>query len=90
MNQQNVDHILQQLRVQKRRLQQEKIELESAREELEGTSESWRIIGNLMVKKKPQALQKDLDASLEQVTTRLGMLEQQEEQLRKQVADEQE
>lgn len=90
MNQQQVDQVIAQLRVQKRRLQQEKIELESAREELDGTSESWRIIGNLMVKKKPQALIGELDASLEQVATRLGVLEQQEEQLRKQLADEQE
>ncbi len=76
---------LQQLHVQKQRLQREKIELESAVEELTDASESYKIIGNVMIKKTPQDIKKGLEEQLEKLVTRIGVLEKQEKQLRENI-----
>lgn len=78
---QSLDQLSGQLRVQRQRLQREQVELESAREELSSSEESWKIIGNLMVKKNAQELQQELDKELEEVTTRLEAIKQQEQRL---------
>lgn len=82
-NQQN--NLLQQLHVQLQRLHREQVELESAIEELDDTQESYRIVGNLMVKKSPAAIKKQLTVDLEDVSARIGSLKKQQQQLREQL-----
>ena len=84
---QRVDEVLGQLSVQKQRLQRERVELESALEELKNTTESYKLIGNLMLKKPTKQLREDLTKQLEQVTKRLESVEQQAGALRKQVEE---
>ncbi len=62
------------LAIQQQALQRQQIELESAIEELD-TNEAWKVIGNIMVKKDPQVLKKELQEKLATVTNRLERLQ---------------
>ena len=83
MNQQ-ITQGLQQLQIQKQRLQHERIELESALEELEGSEDSYKVIGNLMVKKSAKSIGEELSQKLEQTTKQIERLEEQHERLQEQ------
>lgn len=84
-----LEQSIHQLRVQKQRMQHERIELESALEELEDTSDSWKVIGNLMVKKDPASIKDELSKELESVQARIGSLEQQEKRLQEKAQEHQ-
>jgi prefoldin beta subunit len=76
---------LQSSRAQKQQLQSQLLEAESALEELKETSQSYKIIGNIMVATDKEELKKDLDSKKEVFELRLKKIEDQEEKIRENV-----
>ncbi|MBR9699473.1 prefoldin subunit beta [Candidatus Woesearchaeota archaeon] len=74
---------LQNLLMQKQQFQGQLIEIESALKELEKSSESYKIVGNVMVKAKKDDVIKDLDEKKSALDMRLKSLEKQEESIKK-------
>ncbi len=72
----------QQLMAQKQQFQAQLIEIESALKELKTTKESYKIIGNIMVKTGKEQLQKDLNSKKEMFELRIKTLEKQENKLK--------
>jgi prefoldin beta subunit len=58
------------------------VEVESALSELEGVSESYRIVGNIMVKTQSERLKSELAEKKAGVQARISALERQEQKLR--------
>lgn len=75
---QNVQQILQ----QKQELQTEQLEVNSALEELKGSQDSYKIIGNFMIKQSNERIEKELKSRREIVGLKLKALDEQEEKLR--------
>lgn len=75
---QNIQHLL----MQKQSVQADLIETESALEELEGESEAYRVIGNLMVKVEPEKLREELKEKKTALETRVESFGKQEQRLR--------
>jgi prefoldin beta subunit len=70
---------------QRASLQQQLLEIENARKELASAPESYRIIGNIMVKADPATLEKELGEKHERIQTRLVSVERQEKRLREEM-----
>jgi prefoldin beta subunit len=67
-----------QLGAQRQSLQGQLLEIDSALEELDSTQESYRIIGNIMVKVDRNTLKDDLEQKKKMVTLKLASIEKQE------------
>ena len=67
---------------QKQNFQTQQLEVESALKELENTTDSYKIIGNIMVKSSKDDLVKELDSKLEMLSVRIKAIEKQEEKLK--------
>lgn len=79
-----LEHGIQHLTIQKQTMQRRRIELESALEELH-TDEAWKVIGNIMVKKKPEVLKQELQEKLDRITQQLKHIEKQETRLQEKI-----
>ena len=73
---------IQALLSQKQQFQQKIIEINSALRELESTTKSYKIIGNIMVLKDKKELEKDLKHNKELIDIRVKNVEKQETQIR--------
>lgn len=67
---------------QKQNFQAQKMEVESALTELEGTSSAYRIVGNIMVKNSKEDIKKDLESKKELIDIRLKSIQKQEDALK--------
>jgi len=76
--QQNIQNVL----VQKQQFQQELLEIESALKELPSSTQSYQIIGKLMIAKDKEALLKDLEERKEIIDLRIKNFDKQEKQLK--------
>ena len=70
------------LNVQKQNFQLQLMELESAIKELKSTRESYRIVGNVMIKKEPDELLKELEEEKQRLELRIKSLDKQEETIK--------
>ncbi len=76
--------------MQKNAINSQLFELESSLSELGSSSESYRIIGSIMVKSDKESLKKQLSSSKESLDIRLKSIRGQEEALRKRLSSLQE
>lgn len=67
---------------QRQGFQNQMLEIDSALEELDSASDSFKIIGNIMVKQKKDDLKKELKSKKEIVDIRIKSIEKQEEALK--------
>jgi len=72
----------QQYQMQRQQFQTQLAELESAIQELDDTKESYKIIGNIMVKTSRDSLKKELIKKKEMFDIRIKTLEKQEVKLK--------
>lgn len=79
---QMIEQSLQNVLIQKQSFQAQLIELESALEELEKSSEHYKIVGSIMVKSEKESLKKDLNSKKEMLELRIKNLEKQEIQFK--------
>ncbi|MBN1502221.1 prefoldin subunit beta [Candidatus Woesearchaeota archaeon] len=75
---QNINTLL----AQKQQFQSQLLEVESALNELETTTEAYKIVGNIMVLSKKPDLKKDLDSKKEILNLRIKNIEKQETKIR--------
>ena len=73
---------LQGLLVQKQHFQSQLTEIDSALKEIDSSKDSFKIIGNIMVKTSKDDLKKELTEKKSSLTLRIGTLEKQEEGLK--------
>ncbi|HME87080.1 MAG TPA: prefoldin subunit [Candidatus Nanoarchaeia archaeon] len=81
-----LEQSLQTVFMQKQQFQSQLVETESALIELKKTTNAYKIVGNILVSAKKEDLQKDLETKKELFSTRVKVLEKQEEQLRTEAA----
>ena len=67
---------------QKQQFQMQLVEVESALSELETTSKSYKIVGNIMVEADKGELKSDLQSRREMLELRIKTIERQESQVR--------
>jgi len=67
---------------QKQQIQTQIFELDSALKELEGSTDTFKIIENIMIKTPKEKLKKDLEEKKEVLNLRMQTLEKQEKQLK--------
>ncbi len=67
---------------QRQKFQSELLEIESALKELKGTDESYKIIGNVMVKIEQDELIKELKSKQEILNIRVKSIEKQEDKIK--------
>ncbi len=67
---------------QKQMVQQQLMEIEAALSELKGSSESYKIVGNIMVKSSKEAMEKDLLDKKNSAELRIKSIEKQELSIR--------
>ncbi len=77
-----LEQSLQAFLVQKQQFQAQLVEGECAVKELEGAKESYKIVGNIMVKTDKENLKKELESKKEMLNLRIKTLEKQEEQIK--------
>ena len=70
---------------QRNALQAQIMEVENAVRELADAKESWRIIGNIMVKTESTKLKTELEEKKESLQTRIAGVERQEKKLREEM-----
>lgn len=68
--------------MQKQQFENQKLEAESALNELEKAQESYKIIGNIMVSSDKDLLKKELEEKIETLSLRVKNLEKQEDKLK--------
>ncbi len=73
---------LQNLLGQKQQFQVQLVEAESALNELQNTSKSYKIVGNIMVEADKEDLKSDLQSKKEMLELRIRTMEKQEAQVR--------
>ncbi|MBI2548564.1 prefoldin subunit [Candidatus Woesearchaeota archaeon] len=73
---------LQSLLMQKQQFQTQEMEIASALEELEKTTKSYKIVGNIMVVVPQEDLKRELTTKRETVTIRIKNIEKQETAVR--------
>ena len=76
---------LQSFLLQKRNLQTQLVEIESALSEIETTSSAYKIVGNIMVATDKETLKKDLQQKKEVLDLKIKTLEKQEDKLKEKV-----
>lgn len=74
---QNLEHTTQNYSMQKQQLQTRVLEIESALEELDMDTDSYKIVGNIMVKSDSKKLKEDLDSEKEKNQIRITTIEKQ-------------
>jgi prefoldin beta subunit len=79
---QMIEQGMQNFLMQKQQIQAQIIEIESALKELENTEESFKIVGNIMVKADKETLKKDLTAKKEVLDLRIKSVEKQEKEMK--------
>ena len=79
---QTIEQGMQQFLMQKQQFQSQMVELDSALQELKTTNESYKIIGNIMVKTDKEELTKDLEEKKELVDLRIKTIEKQENKIK--------
>ena len=77
-----MEQSVQNFQVQKQQFQSQLMEVESAERELENASESYKIIGNIMVAKPKDELLKDLEEKKEITIKRIESFEKQEAKIK--------
>lgn len=77
---------LQSLLLQKQVFQTQLSEIMTALEELEGSTEHYKIIGNIMVKAEKEKLKNDLLSKKELSELRIRSIEKQEDEIKKRMA----
>ena len=77
-----LENNLQNLGMQRQQFQSQMAETESALGELEKSQDTYKILGNIMVKVEKEKLKKELDSKKETMQVRMQSLEKQEEKLR--------
>lgn len=80
-----IEQTLHSYTAQKNSYQQQLAEVENAITELSGTHESYRIIGNIMVKASPEKLKTELDEKKSVLQTRITSVERQEAKLKEEM-----
>lgn len=70
---------------QRSSMQQQLLEFENATREVTESKESYRIIGNIMVKQDPHKLKSELEERKATLQTRIAAVERQEKALREQM-----
>jgi prefoldin beta subunit len=73
-----VEQNLQNNLMQKQRFQTELMETENALKEINSATETYKIVGNIMISKKKEDLKKELSSRKEIVTIRIKNLEKEE------------
>lgn len=73
---------LQNILLQKQQFQSQISEIDSALKELENSSQSYKIIGNIMVNSKKEDLKKDLESRKSTLELRIKTIEKQEESIK--------
>ncbi len=81
---QTIEQNLQQMLKQRQQFQVQKMEIESAQEELKKTDKAYRIISNIMVAAEKAPLEKELAEKKERVDLRIKSIEKQENSLKEQ------
>jgi len=76
---------LQNILMQKQQFQGQIVEVDSALTELEKSKESYKIVGNIMVKSDKEALKKDLEEQKKVANMRIEAIEKQEKQIQEKV-----
>ena len=79
---QQIEQELQSFLLQKQNFQNQTIEVDSALKELESSNESYKIIGNIMIRSGKDELVKDLKSKKEMASLRIKTIEKQENMLR--------
>ena len=83
MHLQTLEQQMQNLLLQKQNFQTQLLEIENALSELkEGSGETYKIIGNIMIASKREDLKKDLGNRKEIIELRIKNLEKQEEKIK--------
>ncbi len=77
-----IEQNAQQYLMQRQQFQAQLTEIDSAIEEMKDSEESYRIIGNIMVKTPKEKLKKDLAEKKEMFELRIKTLEKQEKKLK--------
>ena len=73
---------LQNILMQKQQFQSQLSEIDSALKEMESSTETYRIVGNIMVLTKKEDLKKELEEKNSSVKLRITTLEKQEDSIR--------
>ncbi|HLC67208.1 MAG TPA: prefoldin subunit [Candidatus Nanoarchaeia archaeon] len=73
--------------LQQQAFQAQLIEVESALEEVEKTSEAYKIVGTVMVAADPKALKAELEQKREMLKIRITNLEKQEAKIKEKLAE---
>jgi prefoldin beta subunit len=81
---QTIEQNLQQLLKQRQQFQVQKMEIESAQEELKKTDKAYRIISNIMVAAEKAPLEKEIAEKKERIDLRIKSVEKQENALKEQ------
>ncbi|MCK5282045.1 MAG: prefoldin subunit beta [Nanoarchaeota archaeon] len=76
---------LQNILLQKQQFQAQATEIDSALSQLEGSSVSYKIIGNIMIKSKKEELEKDLKEKKSIAQLRIKTFEKQESDIKEKV-----
>lgn len=82
---QSIEQNVQQYVMQRQQFAMQQAELDSALRELENSEDSYKIIGNIMVKMPKDELKKDLGHKKEMIELRIKTVEKQENQLKEKV-----
>jgi len=77
----------QQINMQKQAVTTQIFEIESALNEIEKTSEAYKFVGSVLVKKDPKILAKELEEEKELKEKQIEKLQQQEEKFDKKIED---
>lgn len=80
-----MEQTMQNLLQQKQQVQSELMEIESAQNGLKDSQQSYKIIGNIMVSKSKEELEKELKQKEQRDNIKIKSYEKQEEQLREKI-----
>jgi len=72
---------MQQLELQKQQFSAQLMEAENALKELESRPETYKIVGNIMVKSDPTAVSADIKDKQERLKLHISLLDKQEKQI---------
>ena len=82
MADEHIEQNMQAFLLQRQAFQAQLIEAESALEELDRTSQAYKIVGSIMVAANPEALKAELTQKMEMLKIRIANIEKQEAKLR--------
>lgn len=82
MGDEHIEQNLQAFLLQRQAFQAQLIEAESALEELDKTSQAYKIVGSIMVAANPETLKAELTQKMEMLKIRIANIEKQEVKLR--------